>query len=243
MQALILAGGAGTRLKPLTLNTPKPMIDVNGKPFLRYIIDELMRYNINDVILCIGYLPEKFKEYFGDGSDLGIKVRYSVEKEFLGTAGAIRLAENMLADDFLVMNGDTYLPIDYREVYHKFKSSGKTGLMVLYNNAEKIAEPNIALDSSGNVAAYYKREVLKRGEEVMSKGEEIKMDYKYIDAGAQIFKKSVLDLIPAGKFVSLEADVFPQMIKNKDMSAYISDKRFYDLGTQQRLDVIRSVFK
>lgn len=243
MQAVILAGGAGTRLKPITLFTPKSMIDVNGKPFLVYIIDMLKKGGVTEIVLCIGYLAEKFKEYFGDGSKFGVKIIYSVEKEFLGTAGAIKLAGKLLKDEFFVINGDTYLPINYKEVADKFKMYGNSGLVVLYDNGEKIAEPNMAIDDKGRVSSYYKREVLKKGDIEIEKGEMKSLDYNYIDAGVQMFKREVFDRLSENKFVSIELDIFPELIAQRQLASFVTDKRYYDLGTHERLAEIKKVLK
>jgi len=243
MQAVILAGGAGTRLRPLTLDTPKPMIDVNGKPFLLYIIEELKEHGIKDILLCVGYLAEKFKEFFGDGKRFGVSIRYSVEKEFFGTAGALKLAEGMLAEDFFVLNGDTYLKLDYKDVHGSFKKAGKMGMMVIYDNHEKIAEPNIAIDDKGSVVSYGKREQLKAGDQLISMPVEQDEQYEYIDAGVYVFKKWLLDLIDKDKFVSLEGDLYPKLIKMKQLKAYITSQRYYDLGTPERLELIRRAMK
>ncbi|MFH1386999.1 MAG: sugar phosphate nucleotidyltransferase, partial [bacterium] len=138
MQAVILAGGAGTRLRPLTLNTPKPMIEVNGQPFLSYIVNQLKGVGVTDFVFCVGYLADKFQAYFGDGGRFGVKIVYSVENGFMGTGGALKNAESLLQDEFLVLNGDTYLPIDYNEVINAFRASGRTALLVIYNNQKKI---------------------------------------------------------------------------------------------------------
>lgn len=243
MQAVILAGGAGTRLRPLTLNTPKPMLDVNGKPFLLYIVEELKKYNVKDIVLCVGYLPEKFQEFFGDGSKFGIQIQYSLEKEFLGTAGAIKLAEKCLADDFLVLNGDTYLPLNYADVYEKFRAADKSGMIVVYDNIEFAAEPNIAIDQQNNVIAYAKKEPLKKGDQLIEVEIDHTRDYKYVDAGVYVFKKEMLDLVQAGKFVSLEGDIYSKLIQKRQLKAYPTSERYYDLGTPERLADIRTVLK
>jgi len=243
VQAVILAGGAGTRLRPLTLNTPKPMIDINGKPFLLYIIEELKKYNAQDIVLCIGYLPEKFQEFFGDGSKFGVKISYSVEKEFLGTAGAIKLAEKYLSDDFLVLNGDTYLPLNFADVYQEFEAANKSGLIVVYDNTKFAAEPNIAIDQQNNVIAYAKKEPLKKGDQLIEVQIDQGKDYRYVDAGVYVFKKEILDLVAAGQFVSLEGLVYSQLIQKGQLKAYPTSQRYYDLGTPERLVDIRKVLK
>ncbi|MFC1511177.1 NDP-sugar synthase [Candidatus Margulisiibacteriota bacterium] len=240
-QAVILAGGAGTRLWPLTIETPKPMIEVNGKPFLLYIIEELKKYDIKNFVFCVGYLADHFKDFFGDGQKFGVHIVYSIEKNFIGTGGALKLAVDQLADEFFVVNGDTYLPIDYSKVYDKFASAAKTGLLVLYNNQEKIAEPNISVGPADNVTAYVKKEELKQGDRKIVPQKNKQAPCKYVDAGVQVFSKSVLDLIPDRAFVSLEVDIFPELIARNDLTAYVTDQRYYDLGTPERLEFIKQV--
>ena len=125
MIALILAGGIGERLRPITNNIPKPMVPVNGKSFLQYHIEELKRAGIKDIVLCTGYLSNKIQEYFGDGSKFDVKIKYSIEKKPLGTAGAIKNAEKYVNNTFLVLNGDSYLKIDYNKLinFHKSKKA------------------------------------------------------------------------------------------------------------------------
>ncbi len=242
-QAVILAGGAGTRLRPLTADVPKAMIDINGRPFLEYVIEELKRNGIRQIVLCLGYLADKVREYFGDGKKFGVRIEYSVEKEYLGTAGALKLAQDLLADDFFVLNGDTYLKADYAGIYRDFKKSDKLGLMVVYDNREKAAAENIAVDDDGMVAAYGKREPLKKGDqpvEMLSAGS---AEYRFVDAGVYVFKKGMLDLIERGRFASLEGDVYPELIMQKELKAYVTSQRYYDLGTPERLELIRKVLK
>lgn len=238
-----MAGGAGIRLRPLTLNTPKPMIDVNGKPFLLYIIEELKGYGIKDIVLCVGYLAERFKDFFGDGKKCGVNIRYSVEKDFFGTAGALRLAEGSLAEEFFVLNGDTYLNADYIDIYRTFKKAGKLGLMVVYDNTEKIAEGNISVDDQGMVTAYEKKEKLKKGDQLIELRSDRGIDCEYVDAGVYVFKRAILEQIERDKFVSLEGDIYPELIKMKELKAYITSQRYYDLGTPERLELIRRTMK
>ena len=239
MQAVILAGGAGTRLYPLTLDTPKAMIDIQGKPFLLHIVEELEKYGIKDLVFCIGYLADQFKDFFGNGARFGVKISYSIEKEFMGTAGALKMAQRYLKNNFFVINGDTYLPINYSGAYEAFKASGKAGLMVLYDNNIKIAKPNIAINENGMVTAYVKREKLKIGnKEVTLKKPSTKV-CRFIDAGVQIFEKRILKDIPRGRFAALETEVFPRLIKQKELAAHVVSQRYYDIGTPQRLKLIR----
>jgi len=106
MKALILAGGKGTRLRPITYEIPKPLVPVKGKPIVQHLIENLKAYGITDIIMSVGYLHQKIMDYFGDGSRFGVKIEYIVEKDEMGTGGPLRLAEKMLTDTFLVINGD-----------------------------------------------------------------------------------------------------------------------------------------
>ena len=116
MQTIILAGGLGTRLRPLTNTIPKPMIHINGKPYLEYQIEYLKRFNLIDILILVGYLGESIESYFGDGKHFGVNITYSYEKEPLGTAGGIKNAEeNITENEFLLLYGDSFLPINLTE--------------------------------------------------------------------------------------------------------------------------------
>src|SRR3989338_1997571 len=121
MQTVILAGGRGTRLSPITNMIPKPMVTVKDKPFLEYLLLMLKRNSLEKILLCVGYLGEKIEVYFGDGRRLGMEIKYSYEKEPLGTAGGLKLAENLLEEEFLVLYGDSYLDIDYSAFIYFFQ--------------------------------------------------------------------------------------------------------------------------
>src|SRR3989338_8230350 len=121
MQAVILCGGEGKRLAPLTKKIPKPMVVINNKPFLEHQIIYLRNQGINDFVFCVGYKWNYIFNYFGDGSRLKVKINYSVEKNLIGTGGAIKLAKNYLEHYFLVIYGDSFLPINYKSFYKNAK--------------------------------------------------------------------------------------------------------------------------
>lgn len=223
MQALILAGGVGTRLRPLTNIIPKPMVPILGKPFLEYQIELLKSYGITDVILSIGYLGEQIREHFGNGSKMGLHITYSFEKKLMGTGGGIRLASNLLNNEFFVIYGDSYLPIDYREVEDFFKASDKIGLLVAYDNKlEDASVPcNISIDKNFFVVKYAKNSNDK--------------DLCLVEAGVLAFKKTVLDFIPNGKSVSLENEIFSILTDQKELISFVTPQRFYDIGSPDRL--------
>ncbi|MBI4309223.1 MAG: NTP transferase domain-containing protein [Candidatus Omnitrophica bacterium] len=243
MQAVILAGGAGTRLYPLTRDIPKAMIDINGRPFLLRVVEALKRGGIKDFVFCAGHLAGQIKVFFGDGAHYGVHIAYSVEKEFMGTGGALKMAKRYLENDFFVVNGDTYLPVNYASVYKSFQRCGKAGLIVLYDNHEKIAEPNIAVNARGIVTGYVKMEKLKRGDQEMPLNNAAAAMCRFIDAGVQVFKKEILGFIPPGRFSALETDVFPELIKREELASRVVSQRYYDIGTPQRLRLARKMFK
>lgn len=241
LQAIILAGGAGTRLGDLTSTIPKPMLEVNGKPFLQYIIELLQRNGIKKIVLAIGYLANCFVDYFGTGEKYNVSIQYSIEKDFMGTGGALFLAKDLLDDNFFVVNGDTYLDIDYQKAYESFLKAKKQGMLVVYDNKDKIASNNIAINGE-TIIAYAKKEVLKRGEKVVDVPVVFsEKELEYIDAGVQVFKKSILDYIPGKKFVTLETEIFPILIKANQLKAFVTEQRYYDMGTPERFAQVKKV--
>lgn len=227
MQAVILAGGAGTRLRPLTYERPKPMIPIHGRPFLRYQLELIKSFNFNNVLLLVSYLGSQIEDYFEDGSKFGLKIEYSYEETPLGTGGALKNAENKLSDEFLLLNGDTYLPIDYGKLVEYFHQADKIGLITVYNNSEKIAANNIAIGVSNLVVNYDKKD---------SRG------MTHVDAGTMVFKKELLSLIPE-KIFSLEENMFYALIKRKELAAFVCEQRFYDMGSFKELEVIKGVLR
>ena len=224
MQAVILAGGLGTRLRPLTYDIPKPLIPVGGRPFLHYLLDMLAENGIADIVLCVGHLGDKVVESVHDGQRFGCRIKYSFEKELLGTGGAIKNAENVLDDEFIVLNGDTCHPIDYRDLV-KFwhdRKEGHEGLIVLYENRDLIVDNNVRVDDGGNVVEYNKAGVIGNG---------------YVDGGVQVFRKSVFKDMPTNTPISLEKEIYCKIINAGEMLAYITPVRYYDIGTPERIRV------
>ncbi len=228
MQAVILAGGLGTRLRPITNKIPKHMVKIGNKPFLEHLITMLKRNGVNEVVLCVGYLWKQIKDYFGNGKKFGVNIKYSVEKKLMGTGGAINLAQKHLKNDFFVIYGDSYLELNYRKLMQFHKKINKKGVLVVYDNKSKtFVNNNIEIDKNGYVVDYNKKKQNKK--------------MKYVDAGVLVFKKSILNFIPSNKRISLEEDIFPKLIKRRELCSFKSRKMFYDIGTMQRLSVFRGV--
>jgi NDP-sugar pyrophosphorylase family protein len=238
MQVVILAGGLGTRLGPLTRTAPKPMVPVAGVPYLEHQLRLLARQGLCDVVALTGYLGQQIEEYFGDGRRLGLRMRYSRETPPLGTGGALRHALPLLEESFLVIYGDSYLRIEYRALGRFLEESGAAAAMAVYRDpfGETGVRPNVALGARGAVIRYEKnardgeldRVALDRG--VLD----------YIEAGVLALRRPVLDLVPPSGAVSLEEQVFPMLIERRQLFGYPTVQRFYDMGTPERLKAIEA---
>ena len=228
MQAVILAGGLGTRLWPVTKRVPKPLVPVGGVPYLDHQIRLLKQQSLRDIVLLTGYLGEQIEERFGDGGRYGVHVRYSREQQPLGTGGALREARDLLAESFLVIYGDSYLPIEYASVGRLLTSTAASGVMAVYRDlcSETNVRCNVALDTDSTVLRYDKR---------AADGD---VALQYVEAGVLALRRSVLDLIPPAGAVSLEEQVFPILIERRRLLGFATQQRFYDMGTPARLRAI-----
>lgn len=219
MQVVILAGGLATRLGELAKKRPKSMVQVFGKPFLEYQLDFLHKNGVTDVLMCIGHLGKQIEDYFGDGHEFGVNMKYSREDKLLGTAGALRNAESFVQEVFFTLYGDSYLFLNFQAAMSYFLSQNKLALMSVYKNFDCYDRSNVAIDG-GLIRRFSKKD----------KSE----DMVYIDYGANIFRKEVLRMIPEGKHYSLE-DVFPKLIEMSELLAYEVKERFYEIGSPQGL--------
>ena len=221
MQIVILAGGLATRLQPLTEKISKSMIMIEGKPFLQYQLEFLKKGGISDIVLCVGYLSKQIEIYFGDGNRFGVDIKYSKEDErLLGTAGALKNAEGLLEEEFFVMYGDSYLFLNFKEVFGHFQNLNKSALMVVYKNYDKYDKSNVVVED-GVVKKYDKKHKTK--------------DMVYIDYGVSILRKKVLDMIPSNQVYSLE-ELFTELIKQNEMLAFETKERFYEIGSHRGLE-------
>jgi NDP-sugar pyrophosphorylase family protein len=221
-KALILAGGKGTRLRPITYEIPKPMIPIKGKPIMQYLINLLHDYGIEDIIISIGYLGERIKDYFGDGSKLGVKITYVEEKEELGTAGPLRLAKNLLNETFVAMNGDIITKIDLDDMFRFHREVG--------------AKATIALTTVDDPRRYGIAEM--RGSRILRFIEKPEIPpSNLINAGIYIMEPYVLKFIPKG-YAMLEKDVFPKLAERGELAGYVYEGYWRDMGTLESYDQI-----
>lgn len=231
MQAVILAGGLGTRLRPLTYDIPKPMIPINGKPYLEYQLDYLRKQGITNILILIGYLGDHIVNYFGDGTQIGMNIQYSKEETPLGTGGGLKKAQGLLADEFILIYGDSFLPIDYSDLIQRYQENQSMPVMCVYDNSKDTdVICNIAINDADNKVLKY---VKNSSDDTL----------RFVDAGVLLLNKQVLEYLPEEGLVSLEQQVFPLLIEDGKLFAYISSERFYDIGTHERLDLAMEVFR
>jgi N-acetyl-alpha-D-muramate 1-phosphate uridylyltransferase len=219
MQAVIIAGGLATRLGDLSKGQPKSMIRINGKPFLSYQLDFLKKGGISNIVLCVGHLKEQIVDYFNDGKQYGIKLKYSYEDNPLGTAGALKNANPLLDDIFYVIYGDSYLFLDFYNIKKYFDKQDKIGLLTVLKNNNKYDRSNT--DIKGSFVVRYDKKNTK--------------DMSYIDYGAILLRRKALELVPSGRYSSME-DLFVQLINNKELLAYEIKDRFYEIGSLSGLN-------
>lgn len=199
MQALILAGGEGTRLRPLTYTVPKPVLPLAGRPHVAYVIDWLVRHGVDDVIVSCGHLAEGLRRALA-ALEPGVEIRYAEEPDARGTAGAIRFAEEMLADRFLVLNGDVLCDLDLTALIGQHRASGARATIALYPVADPTGYGLVHRREDGEIT------------EFLEKPEPQQIDTDEINAGAYLLERSVLDEIPPDRAVSIEREVFPRLI-------------------------------
>ncbi|MGI9197139.1 MAG: sugar phosphate nucleotidyltransferase [Candidatus Nanopelagicales bacterium] len=224
-EAILLVGGQGTRLRPLTAATPKPMLPVAGLPVTVHQITRARDAGVHRVVLGTSYRAEVFAERLGDGSDLGVEIAYAVEDEPLGTGGAIRHAAGLLhsapGDPVLVLNGDVLSGVDYRSLVRGHIDSGAALTLHLTRVDDPTAYGLVPTDSDGRVLAF--REKPQTPEEIVT---------DQINAGCYVFTRSVIDEIPAGRPVSVERETFPDLLdRGVLVRGVVDDAYWLDLGT------------
>lgn len=220
VKAILLLGGLGTRLYPLTKETPKPLLPVKGKPFIFHQIELLKKHGIKEIVLALGYKPKLFRKLLKNGKDLGIKFHYSVEKSSLGTAGALKLASKHITGNVVVLNGDVLADFDIGEI--------------LESHGDDLA--TIVTTEVGDVSKYGAVAVCKSGfvREFIEKPEHGEARTNLINAGCYVLNKKILNLIPSGRPISLEKNIFPWLInKGVQIGTYLHTSEWVDIGTHE----------
>jgi mannose-1-phosphate guanylyltransferase len=221
MQAVILAGGQGTRLRPLTSTVPKPVVTLVDRPFIQYMLQWLRDHEVAEVIMSCGFLAGGVRDVLGDGSSIGIRIRYVEEPEPLGTGGAVKLAEPMLDETFLMLNGDVLTDIDLSGQLQAHRENGAQATLALVPVEDTSSYGLVLLDARGAV----KRFVEKPKDPIP--GENL------ISAGAYVLQRDVLDLIEPGKKISIERDIWPKLIGH-GLYGYPGKRYWIDIGTPER---------
>jgi mannose-1-phosphate guanylyltransferase len=226
MQALILAGGKGTRLRPLTVYTPKPIVPVLNRPFLTYQLESLRRAGITEIILSLNYQPDKIESILGDGSEFGVSLRYVTEPSPLGTAGAFRYAAREIRETTVVFNGDILTNLDLSLVIEQHIKKKADATIVLARVENPAAYGLVETDSDCNVLAFREK---PSAEEL--RGSKLNT----INAGIYILEPCVLEMIPQNENCSFEYKVFPELLsKGKKFSAYIMETQYWrDIGNPE----------
>jgi NDP-sugar pyrophosphorylase family protein len=224
MKALMLAGGIGTRLQPLTDHLPKVMVEIGGKPVLEHLIHLCAHHGIHDIVLGLYYLPEKIQNYFGDGDRFDVRIQYSIEPEMRGGAGAMKHAAQFLSDeDFFVFSGDVMTNVDLTAMSAFHREKGGLGTFLVHATDHPYDSDVVEYDENGLVKRFFRPQM----------GETFRAISK---TGTHIFKPDVLSHIPEGIECSLEKQLIPNLLaQNQLLYAYDADCYSKDMGTPERL--------
>ena len=221
MQAVILVGGEGTRLRPLTSTVPKPVVPLVDRPLMGYMLEWLKGHGVDDVVMLMGYLATALRNVLGDGSAYGMRIRYVEEPEPRGTGGALKFAESLLADRFLMLNGDVLSDMDLSAQIAQHEKSGAKGTLALVPVEDPTAYGLVRLNDDRSVS------------EFVEKPSPDAIDTNLISAGAYVLEKEVVDLIEPDRNVSIEREIWPQLVGD-GLFAFPHEAYWLDIGTPER---------
>ena len=223
MQALVLVGGEGTRLRPLTLTQPKPAVQLVDRPFIRFMVDWLGRHGVDDVVMACGFRAELLRRALGERTESGTEIRYVSEDEPLGTAGPIRLAADsgLLDERFMVLNGDVLTDLDLSALQAFHADRDAVASLALYPVDDPTSYGLVRRDESGAVRGF------------LEKPDPEEIDTDEINAGAYVLDRAIVDLIPPGRSVSIERDVFPRLV-GQGLFGLRLEGYWMDIGTPER---------
>jgi NDP-sugar pyrophosphorylase family protein len=222
----ILAGGLALRMRPLTESLPKALIEIAGRPFVEHQLELLQRRGLLKVVLCVGYRADAIEARLGDGSALGLEIRYSRDGErLMGTAGALRRAAPLLGERFFVLYGDSYLDVDYAEVLDAARRAAAPALMTVYKNEGRWEQSNV-LFRDGRLLAYDKRAPAP--------------EMRHVDFGLGVLHASALERVPADEPHDL-AELYRSLAENGLLAGYEVSQRFYEVGSPEGLAEMREL--
>ncbi len=212
MKTFILAGGEGTRLRPYTDYAPKPMLMLGGKPILQYVIENLRRSGLKDIVITAGYKADQIESYFGDGSKFGVKVEYSLEKEKLNTAGSILPLKGKVKETFVVVMGDHLTNIDMADMLKSHKKSGAIATVALFRKKSPL-EYGVATIEDGRISSFAEKPMLEHN----------------FNTAIYIFEPEIFDYIKGKE--DFAKDVFPRLLQaKKPINAYVFEGVWFDIG-------------
>jgi len=226
-QIVIIAGGLGSRLGKLTQKTPKALIKINKKPFIYYQLNQLSNQGFKKVVICVGYLGDKIRKYLGNGKKFNLNIQYSHDnKKLLGTAGCVRKAIPLLEDNFFVTYGDTYLPVNFKNIQKSFEKQNAKALVAIYKNDNKLGSSNVCFEGKN---IFYKKN---------SKSKKM----NFIEYGVSVFSKEIFN---ESKFKNLSdlSDIISLLSKRKKLKHYVVKKRFYEIGSIVGLRETKNYFR
>lgn len=227
-QAVILAGGRGTRLRPFSDTAPKAMYPFEGKPFLEYLIQQVKGFGISNILLLLGYLPEKIMDYFGDGSAFGVHIQYQATPVEWETGSRLRAARPLLAEHILLMYCDNYCPLIWERVMAQYENSGLPLQVTVYENRDGYTKDNLHILPEGIVDCYDKSR--------KSAG------LSGVDIGYILMDSSLVDGLPEGN-VSFEQTVYPALVSERRMGAFVTPHRYYSVGGWPRIELAKQFFE
>jgi histidinol-phosphate phosphatase family protein len=227
-QAVILAGGIGSRMQPLTDSIPKPMIEINDRPFLEYLVEQLRDAGIENILILLGYLPEKVIEHFQDGTKFGVNIDYSVSDVGNQTGRRLKIAQPKISGDFLLMYCDNYWPMRPMEMSRQFHDAVTDIQLTVYRNADNYTQSNLQV-SDGHIIAYDKS---RKSPSLQG-----------VEIGYALVRKRVLGMLPKDENVSFERFVFQKLIAEHSLGAFLTDHRYYSIGSFARLEITNAFFE
>lgn len=228
-QAVILAGGLGTRLRPFTNEHPKPMYRFNNKPFIEYLVEQVKSFGIKNIVILLGYKAQEIQDYLGDGGQYGLKIEYSVTPVEYETGNRLLSVRELLCDRFLLMYCDNYCPIDFDKLVRDAYKNDAAIQITAYTNRDNYTKDNLLIATDGKVEVYdKKRETL---------------GLKGVDIGYAIIKKETLDLLDSNSgIVNFEKEVYPQCVAQGELFATSVEHRYYSIGSWNRIELTEQFF-
>ena len=217
MKAVILAGGLGTRLRPLTYKKPKPMLPLGGKPMLEHLIKWIKKNNVKEIVLCTSYLHKTIENYFGNGKKFGVSIEYAISKKPLATAGQLKTAEKLVDDTFVCVYGDSIFDFNLKGMITEHKKKKSFITMSLYEYKTNLKYGVIETNKTGKVSAWHEKP------EIRAK----------INMGCYVMEPEVLSLIPKRKEYGMDDVIRKTLAKKKRVGSVISKKGFIDIGDKE----------